>query len=75
MSVRAKIRINSIEKFVGQSTLKASPVTGTAGDNADYSRYTPSGQITLTISDETKAATYFEVGKEYVVTFEAAPTP
>lgn len=72
MSVRAKIRVNSTEKFPGYSVLKASPVTGNAGDNADYSKYTPNGTIQLTISDETKAATYFEVGKEYYVTFERA---
>lgn len=72
MSVRAKIRVNSIEKFLGQSTMKAAPVTGNTGDNADYSRYTPSGAISLNISDETKAADYFEVGKEYYVTFEKA---
>lgn len=72
MGVRAKVRITSIEKFVGQSTLKATPVSGTQGENADYSKYTPSGLITLNISDETKAATYFEVGKEYYVDFTAA---
>ena len=72
MSVRAKVRITSIEKFVGQSVMKATPVTGSAGDNADYSKYTPSGAISLNISDETKAATFFEVGKEYYVDFTPA---
>lgn len=72
MSVRAKVRINSIEKFVGQSVMKATPVTGGAGDNADYSKYTPNGAISLTISDETKASTYFVVGKEYYVDFTPA---
>jgi len=72
MTVRAKVRITSIEKFVGQATMKATPVTGGVGENSDYSKFTPSGAITLNISDETKAATFFEVGKEYYVDFTPA---
>lgn len=39
-------------------------------ENRSWAQYTPSGQITMSIKSEA-AAGQFEIGKEYLVTFEA----
>lgn len=40
------------------------------GANASFSKATPSGQIMMNVDNETTAATTFERGKTYKVTFE-----
>ena len=71
--VRAKIQVLSVTALSDtQSRMSAMPVCGTTGENADYSKYTPSGSIELTIDATTKAATFFAVGKEYYVDFSPA---
>ncbi len=73
MSVKAKFTCNSVIPNV--LSPKAvftyfNAVYGTEGENADYAKATPFGTITMGIDDTTPAAEFFQVGKNYIVTFE-----
>tara|TARA_R110001606_G_scaffold321052_2_gene467899 strand:- start:6508 stop:6885 length:378 start_codon:yes stop_codon:yes gene_type:complete len=48
------------------------PVIDGSEENKSFSKYTPSGQINICVSDETDAVDYFEEGKEYFVKFTKA---
>lgn len=45
-------------------------VFGQEGESADYSKATPYGQLSMGVDMGTKAATYFEIGKDYYLHFE-----
>lgn len=74
MSVKAKFKVNSIEEFENQKRVKMSAVYGNSGENADFCKYTPQGDFSMNIDKEAPAASQFEVGKSYYLTFEEAPT-
>lgn len=75
MSIKAKFRCNSItEHEGGNKEVKMVAVYSTTGENADFTKYTPSGQFSMNISPETAAVNYFKPGKEYYLTFEEATT-
>lgn len=71
-TVRAKFRCNSITDYGTRKEVKASAVYGNEGENADFTKYTPSGELSMHISEETKAAEFFKPGEEFYLTFEKA---
>ena len=71
--VKAKFRCNSITDFGFSKSVKFSAIYGKEGENADFSKATPSGQIEMMIDNETKAADLFQPQKDYYLTFEAVP--
>jgi len=73
MKILAKFRCDSIaETTWGNIAVSFNAVYGTEGENADFCKATPSGQILLNIDKDTKAATEFVRGEEYYLTFEKA---
>ena len=82
MSVRAKFKVNRIEKSIWNGTTSAdemstvvlSPVYANNDpehENSKFWKYTPSGEVKLgTINKE--AADYFELGEEYYLDFTKA---
>lgn len=77
-AVRAKMTCDSIERREhggGFTTIKThfACVYSNTGENADYSKATPSGACWMQIDAETRAATFFKPGKRYYVTFTEAP--
>lgn len=69
MQVRAKFRVTNINKdYDTQRTVYLSAVKEHEDDNNQWSKYTPAGQIILTITNPT-AYDQFEVGKFYYVDF------
>jgi hypothetical protein len=77
MSVKAKFTVNSITRQLfgaGQGEgqiVKLSPVYGDSPENKEFYKWTPCGSVELgTINPE--AGKYFELGKEYFLTFEKA---
>jgi hypothetical protein len=70
MSVKAKFQCNSIVDLGYTVSVNFSAVYGTEGENADYAKATPCGNLNLNIDKETKAAEEFERGKEYYLIFE-----
>jgi hypothetical protein len=76
MTVRAKFICNSLDLAVtpeSQSTASFNAIYGKEGENADFARATPYGTLTMGIDGGTAAATFFELGKSYYLTFEEAP--
>ena len=67
-TIKAKFKCSQVTKFEVQKHVKLHPVTSKEGENADYAKATPGGNLELVISNETKAANFFEPGKEYRVT-------
>lgn len=71
--VRAKFQCVANEPTSGeQHQVKLLAVVSGSEENKSFSRWTPSASVELCISDETPAATAFEVGKEYYVDFTPA---
>lgn len=68
MSVRAKFQCNSISKSPDNSTAVVNLMAVTTGsvENESWSKYTPSGQLQMVISNPA-AFEQFEQGKEYFI--------
>lgn len=70
MKVLAKFVCNSVTPKDGDQTLmQASAVTSGSEENKSLSRWTPSGNLDLWISNETEAKNFFIQGKEFYLTF------
>lgn len=71
MGVLAKLKCDSVtDTFNDQKVIKLSAVTTGSEENKSFSRWTPSANLEMIISNETTAGEYFEPGKEYLLTFE-----
>ena len=70
--VKAKFRCNSVTDFGGQKQALMSAVYSQTGENADFAKATPSGELKMSIDAEVPASNFFAPGKEYYLTFEAA---
>jgi hypothetical protein len=65
--VIAKFRVVSIKQMVGQKEVELTPVSG-----EDFTEYTPYGNLVMGLSDKSNADELFEVGENYLLTFEKA---
>lgn len=75
--VRARFWVREITAYGNADNIKVSlsPKTRSGeGDNVDWSKYTPSGEITLSITTE-GAQEWFRdrLGKDVAITFEDVP--
>ena len=64
--------LGTITDFGGQKQAKMSAVYSQTGENADFAKATPCGNLDINIDAELPASNYFIPGKEYYLTFEAA---
>lgn len=71
-TVRAKFNCESVTNFKSGKTAKLRAVYGTAGENADFTKYTPNGELSISTSEEAPANDFFEPGSDYYLTFEKA---
>lgn len=73
MTVRAKFQCQSITTYNGgQTTVKLQAVNKSDTDNIDWSAYTPSGSIELSISPGKPAIDEFIPGQAYFIDFTKA---
>lgn len=70
--VKAKFRCMSVTDFGYNKQAKFSAVYSTTGENADFAKATPSGDLSINIDSGVPASNYFQPGKEYYLTFEVA---
>jgi len=70
--VKAKFRCNSVTDFGGQKQAVMSAVYSQTGENADFAKATPYGELKINIDAELPASDFFKPGKEYFLTFEKA---
>lgn len=78
MSVKAKFRCNQVidtdhGNGFTQRHVHFTAIYGKEGENADYSKATPSGNLTIQIDKETVAYDYFKPATNYYLSFEEAP--
>ena len=66
--VRAKFKVDSIEKFEAHSTMRLSPVVGGSKENEQFWKRTPNGKIEFACLNH-EATAKFEVGKSYYIDF------
>lgn len=72
-SVRAKFKCSSVENFEGSKTAKLNAVYGTSEENNDFTKFTPNGNLSISITNEAPADGFFEPGKSYYLDFNEAP--
>lgn len=71
-SLRAKFQVFSVRKLVGAEELELHAVYGKDGsDNASWSKFTPAGKLTMTITNE-DAWGVFMAGAEVFIDITAA---
>lgn len=73
MSVRAKFNCQSVTKFASGSQVAFSAVYSQTGENKDFVAASPSGNLSIAISEGYPAAKFFEPGKDYYLDFTEAP--
>lgn len=71
--VKAKFTCSSVipNAYGNSTTAHFHAVYGTEGENADYSKATPCGNLSLVIDSDVPASKFFEQNKDYYLTFEA----
>lgn len=72
-TVRAKFQCTSItEDQYGNKTAKMMAVYGSEGENADFTKATPSGSLEIQISGDVPAADFFKPGDKFYLDFSKA---
>lgn len=74
MSVKAKFTCNAIVPVQwqeGAACVYFNAIYSSEGENADFATATPTANLSMVIAPSTNAATYFEIGRNYYLTFEA----
>lgn len=71
--VKAKFTCSDVQENPNSKTANLHAVYSTEGENADFAKATPAGNLSITIDNETPASGFFEQGKDYYLTFEEAP--
>ena len=69
VKVRCKFVCESVTNFEGSKDAKLRAVYSDQGENADFTKYTPGGSITVTITNDAPADGVFVPGKNYYVDF------
>jgi hypothetical protein len=73
-TVKAKFRCSGVIPAYGTSvTAHFHAVYGKEGENADFAKATPCGNLSMVIDEGVPAASFFEMGKNYYLTLEEAP--
>ena len=65
--VRCKFTVQRVEAFASNINVELLPVIS-GEENKSFSKYTPSGKITLTVTNEA-VYDFFKPGKDYYVDF------
>lgn len=71
MNVIAKMRVASVKNDpeYGGKNVHLSAVVDGSEENRSFSKYTPSAELGMWISDETPASEFFKEGDEIYLTF------
>lgn len=77
--VRAKFRLQSVTEVAGSTTKQlrfsaVSPSDGEIEENARYHKYTPNGDLTMSV-DNPPALEQFKCGESYYLDFTPCPRP
>lgn len=67
--MRAKFRCNAVTDFGTQKQAQLNAVYGKEGENADFAKATPFGDLKINIDAGVPASNFFTPGKEYYLDF------
>ena len=70
MAVKAKFRCNCVTDYGGQKQATLSAVYSNEGENADFAKATPYGELKINIDSEVPASDFFQPQKYYYLTFD-----
>lgn len=70
--VKAKFRCQSVTDFGNQKQANFTAIYGNTGENADFTKVTPYGELKINIESDAPASTFFEPQQDYYLTFEKA---
>lgn len=65
--IKAKFRCNVVHDYGSTKQVELSAVTSDSEENKTFSKYTPSGEFKITVTEETPAYNFFQPGKEYLL--------
>lgn len=65
LQIRAKFKCNSVTDNGYNKNANLTAVYGKEGENADFSKATPSGTLSMSIDKDTLASTLFDPLKDY----------
>lgn len=68
-TIRAKFKCDSVTDFGNQKRADLSAVTNGSEENKSFAKFTPSGNLSISIDSETEASNLFQPGKEYLLEF------
>lgn len=71
-SVKAKFTCSWVAENGRFKTAYFHAVYSTEGENADFAKATPGGNLSINIDSEVPASDFFEQGKSYYLTFTKA---
>ena len=72
MKVKAKFNCLSVKNWQYGKEAELNAIYGTEGENADFTKASPSVSLIITISNDVPASDFFIPGKDYYLTFEQA---
>lgn len=71
MSILAKFTCNEVKHSVGLEAVNLTPVIGGSDENKSFSKWTPSGNLTMGITNPDVFG-FFIPGKAYYITIQEA---
>lgn len=70
MGVKAKFRCQSVTDFGKTKQVHLNAIYGYTGENADFTKVTPWGEVKMNIDSDAPASNYFKPQSDYYLTFE-----
>jgi hypothetical protein len=68
--VKAKFKVQYVTHFEFSKVVEMNAIYGTEGENADFTKATPNGNLTITISNDVPASELFNPGDEFYLNFD-----
>ena len=71
-AVKAKFQCIAVTDFGGQKQAQLQAVYSGSGENEDFAKATPYGELKINIDMDVPASNFFKPGKSYYLTFDEA---
>ena len=68
-TVRAKFHCNSVNHNEYNRNVNLTAICGKEGENADFTKATPVGELNISISNDVPASDFFVPGQNYYLDF------
>ncbi len=72
IKIKAKFRCIEVHDRGHHKKVDLKVVTSDSEENKSFANYTPEGEMTITVNEDTAAYNFFQPTQEYVLTIEKA---